>query len=86
VRPSATATAAPFVSAAQQRAGQKELTRLERQIARLGDSEASLSAELAGSASDYERLIELGAQLRAVQQERAELEDRWLAVAEEIGG
>jgi ATP-binding cassette subfamily F protein uup len=83
----ATATAvAPAVSAAQQRAGQKELTRLERQIARLADTEGSLAAELAGSASDYERLIELGAQLRAVQQERAELEERWLTVAEELGG
>jgi len=72
-------------SAAQQRAGQKELTRLERQIARLADTEERLSADLAASASDYQRLIDLGAELRAVQQERAELEDRWLVVAEEIG-
>ena len=73
-------------SAAQQRAGQKELTRLERQIARLTDSEAQLSTELAASASDYERLIELGDQLRAVQAERTALEERWLTVAEELGG
>jgi ABC transport system ATP-binding/permease protein len=72
-------------SAAQQRAGQKELTRLERQISRLADTEERLSADLAASASDYQRLIDLGAELRAVQQERAELEDRWLVVAEEIG-
>jgi ABC transport system ATP-binding/permease protein len=69
----------------QQRAGQKELTRLERQIARLTDTEERLSAELAASASDYQRLIDLGADLRAAQQERAELEERWLVVAEEIG-
>jgi len=74
------------VSAAQQRAGQKELTRLERQISRLTDDEARLSAELAVSASDYERLVELGAQLRGVEDERAALEERWLAVAEELGG
>jgi len=73
-------------SAQAQRAGQKELTRLERQIARLSDSEARLHADLAGSASDYERLIELGEQLRAVQAERNALEERWLAVAEELGG
>jgi ABC transport system ATP-binding/permease protein len=72
-------------TAAQQRAGQKELTRLERQIARLTDTEERLSGELAASASDYQRLIDLGAELRAAQDERSELEERWLAVAEEIG-
>ena len=73
-------------SAARQRAGQKELTRLERQIARLTDAEERLHAALAESASDYVRLIELGDELRAVQAERAELEERWLTVAEESGG
>jgi len=73
-------------SAAQQRAGQKELTRLERQISRLSDSEVRLHKDLADSASDYERLVELGEQLRAVQEERNTLEERWLAVAEELGG
>jgi ATP-binding cassette subfamily F protein uup len=71
-------------TAAQQRAGQKELSRLERQIARLTESETRLSAELAENASDYARLIELGAELRGVQAERETLEERWLAVAEEI--
>ena len=73
-------------SAAQQRASQKELTRLERQIARLSDSEAQLHKDLADSASDYERLVELGEQLRALQDQRNALEERWLAVAEELGG
>jgi ABC transport system ATP-binding/permease protein len=71
-------------TAAQQRAGQKELTRLDRQIARLTDTEARLAADLAANASDYARLVELGAELRAVQAERASLEERWLEVAEEI--
>jgi ATP-binding cassette subfamily F protein uup len=74
------------VSAAQARAGQKELTRLERQIARLAEAEDKLADELAASASDYSRLIELGAELRSVQSERTELEERWLLVAEETGG
>lgn len=73
-------------SAAQQRAGQKELTRLERQIARLSDNEARLHADLADSASDYERLIELGEQLRSLQEERNALEERWLVVAEGLSG
>ena len=71
---------------ARQRAAQKELARLERQITRLSDTEVRLSADLAAHATDYEMLIELGAQLRAAQAERAGLEDRWLEVAEEIGG
>jgi ABC transport system ATP-binding/permease protein len=70
--------------AARQRAGQKELARLERQIARLSDTEAQLSADLAANASDYTALVELGARLRVVQEERAGLEDRWLEVADEI--
>jgi ABC transport system ATP-binding/permease protein len=86
---SPTRSAAPAVATsgpARQRAGQKELARLERQIARLSDAEAQLSADLVAHASDYERLVELGARLRSVQDERAGLEDRWLAVAEEMGG
>jgi ABC transport system ATP-binding/permease protein len=72
-------------TAAQQRAGQKELARLERQIARLTDTETRLAADLADNASDYARLVELGAELRGVQTERATLEERWLEVAEQIG-
>ncbi len=72
-------------TAAQLRAGQKELARLERQIARLADAEARLASELADSGSDYARLLELGAQLRSVELERAGLEDRWLEVAEQLG-
>jgi ATP-binding cassette subfamily F protein uup len=78
------AAARPASSAARQRAGQKELSRLERQISRLSDTEAKLTVALAESASDYARLIELGAELRAVQQERSGLEEAWLAVAEEL--
>jgi ATP-binding cassette subfamily F protein uup len=65
-----------------QRAAKKEMQRLERQIDRLTAREEELTAELAASASDYEKLIELGAQLRAIQEEKASLEERWLTVAE----
>jgi ABC transport system ATP-binding/permease protein len=70
--------------AARQRTAQKELARLERQIARLSDTEEQLSTDLAAHASDYAALVELGRQLREVQDERSGLEDRWLEVAEEI--
>ncbi|HEY2315200.1 MAG TPA: ABC-F family ATP-binding cassette domain-containing protein [Streptosporangiaceae bacterium] len=80
----ASAGSAQGPTAAQQRAGQKELARLERQIARLTDAETRLAADLTDNASDYTRLVDLGAELRGVQTERAGLEERWLELAEEI--
>jgi ABC transport system ATP-binding/permease protein len=71
-------------AAGAERAARKELQRLERQLDRLTAREADLSAELAAQASDYQKLIELGASLRAVQAERASLEERWLVVAEQL--
>jgi ABC transport system ATP-binding/permease protein len=84
-RPVSEPAAAAGPTAAQLRAAQKELTRLERQIERLATAEARLASELADSGSDYAKLLELGAELRSVELERAGLEDRWLAVADEIG-
>jgi ATP-binding cassette subfamily F protein uup len=73
-------------AAGAQRAAKKEMQRLERQLDRLTAREEELTAELAASASDYEKLIELGAQLRAIQEEKASLEERWLVVAETSAG
>ena len=67
-----------------ERAARKELARLERQIDRLGDRESALTAQMAENASDYEKLTELGADLRSVQSERAGLEERWLTVAGDL--
>jgi ABC transport system ATP-binding/permease protein len=78
--------AAGLGPAGAQRAARKELQRLERQIDRLAARETELSAALAAQASDYQKLIELGAQLRGVQEEKARLEERWLAVAEQTVG
>ena len=80
-RSAGTGVASP---AARQRSGQKELVRLERQLDRVSGQEAELTEALASNASDYTRLIELGAQLRAVQDEKAGLEERWLELAEEL--
>jgi ATP-binding cassette subfamily F protein uup len=66
---------------AAERAAKKELDRLDRQIARAGEREAKLHAELAAHATDYEKLTALGAQLAAVEAEKADLEERWLEVA-----
>src|SRR6185437_8017490 len=45
--------------AARQRAAQKELVRLERQLDRVSGQEAELTTALAENASDYTRLIDL---------------------------
>jgi ATP-binding cassette subfamily F protein uup len=85
VRSGSDAPQAAVPTAGQLRAGQKELARLERQITRLAEAEERLATELADSGSDYAKLLELGAQLRSIELERADLEERWLLVAEEIG-
>jgi ABC transport system ATP-binding/permease protein len=77
VASSAVASSSPTAD----RVARKELQRLERQIERLTSREAQLSTELAANATDYEKLTALGADLRAVQVEKADLEDRWLTVA-----
>jgi ATP-binding cassette subfamily F protein uup len=73
--------AAPRSSAAEERTARKELQRLERQLDRLAVRETELTEALAANATDYEKLTSLGAELRAVQQEKSDLEDRWLTVA-----
>jgi ATP-binding cassette subfamily F protein uup len=84
-----TASASARPSAAAERSARKELQRLERQLERLTTREAELSAELAAAATndtgiDYERLTTLGAELRQVQADKADIEDRWLTVASEL--
>jgi ABC transport system ATP-binding/permease protein len=87
--PVPTATAGPSqappdgttLGTAEERAGRKELQRLERQIERLSGREAQLGAQMAENASDYEKLTKMGAGLRFVQAEKAALEERWLSVA-----
>jgi ATP-binding cassette subfamily F protein uup len=64
-----------------ERTARKELQRLERQIERLSGREAQLGEQMAQRASDYEKLTEMGAELRSVQVEKAALEERWLTVA-----
>jgi ABC transport system ATP-binding/permease protein len=72
------------LSAAEERTARKELQRLERQLDRLTAREAGLSADLAANATDYEKLTSLGAELKATQAEKADLEERWLAIATDL--
>ena len=77
-------TGPPRTSAAQERTARKELQRLERQLERLAARETELTAQLAANAADYEKLTTLGADLKATEAEKADLEDRWLTVAAEL--
>src|ERR1700733_12069841 len=74
----------PRSAAAGDRTARKELQRLERQLDRLTVRETELASLLAANATDYEKLTSLGAELRAVQAEKSDLEDRWLAVAADL--
>jgi len=78
------AAAGTVSPATRRRDAQKELTRLERQLGKVSGRETELIAALAENASDYQRLIDLGAQLRAVQEDKASMEERWLTLAEEL--
>jgi ATP-binding cassette subfamily F protein uup len=71
-------------SAAGERTARKELQRLERQLDRLAARETELTDLLAANATDYEKLTTLGAELRSVQQEKSDLEDRWLTLAADL--
>jgi ATP-binding cassette subfamily F protein uup len=60
----------------------KALTRLERQLEKLERREAELHAELAASATDYEKVTLLAEELREVQARKTETEDAWLELSE----
>src|SRR5205823_14527684 len=70
--------------AARIRLARKDLTRLERQIARLEKRERQLHAALARHATDYAKVAELDAQLRAVAREREEAETAWLELSDTL--
>ncbi|HXA63013.1 MAG TPA: ABC-F family ATP-binding cassette domain-containing protein [Streptosporangiaceae bacterium] len=77
---------APVVkTAAQDRKAKKELDRLERRVAKLTSREAELHELLAAHAADYEKLVALGDELKAVQAEKDETEEEWLILAEHVG-
>ncbi len=74
----------PAMSAAELRTAKKDLSRLERQLAKLDDKVVKINEGLAANGSDYDRIMELDAQLKAVQAERAQVEEAWLELAEQI--
>ncbi|MFD4400585.1 ABC-F family ATP-binding cassette domain-containing protein [Kitasatospora sp. NPDC058397] len=77
-------TAASALSGGDLRAAKKEMQKMERQIAKLDQKESKLHAQLAEHAADFSKVAELDAQLRAVREEKEELELSWLELAEQV--
>ncbi len=92
LRASATATPASASAtkprtrpaAAEERALRKEVQRLERQMEKVEEKVAKLHAEMAQHAADYSRVAELDGALRALHDEKAALEEAWLAAMEAL--
>ena len=81
--PAADGDAGP--SAADVRSARKEVTRIERRLAKIEDLEARLHTRMAEQATDHQAVLGLDAELRALAAERAELEEAWLEAAETAG-
>jgi ATP-binding cassette subfamily F protein uup len=64
------------------RATRKELARLERRIQQLEKQEATLHDQLAAHATDFAKVAELDAKLRAASAERQAAEEQWLLLAD----
>jgi ATP-binding cassette subfamily F protein uup len=58
---------------------------LERTMEKLRDREVQLHADLEAAATDHEQVLVLDTRLRALHEERATLEHRWLELAEQLG-
>ncbi|MGW3076874.1 MULTISPECIES: ABC-F family ATP-binding cassette domain-containing protein [unclassified Kitasatospora] len=82
--PADTTAAAAGLSGGDLRAAKKEMQKLERQIAKLDEKESKLHAQLAEHAADFSKVAELDTQLRAVREEKEELEMSWLELAEQV--
>ncbi|MEE6138569.1 ABC-F family ATP-binding cassette domain-containing protein [Mycobacterium sp. 050128] len=73
------------MSGAQRRAAEKELASVDRQLARLADRIAAKHAELADhDQSDHVGITRLTGELRALEDEVATLEGRWLELSEVV--
>ncbi len=68
------------------RAAKKELSRVEREIARLDKREAQLNSDMADQAADFGAVAALDQELRALQADKARLEDTWLELSEALEG
>jgi ATP-binding cassette subfamily F protein uup len=76
-------TAAPKAkSIGDTRVAKKELTRVEREMARLDKEHDQVLADIAAKASEYDQVAALDARLREIEARKTELEDTWLELSE----
>lgn len=84
--PGGSAAAASGLSGAERRTAEKEMSALDRKIAKVGADRKKLLDQFAiHDQSDYGGLGELQAKLAAHEAEIEQLEERWLEVAELLG-
>ena len=79
-----TADRGPGMTAAEERVARKELGKLERQLTRLDQREKQLNESLATHGSDYDKIVELDAELKTVQAERGQVEHAWFELADRL--
>ena len=73
------------MSGAQRRAAEKEVASLDRQLARLAERIEDKHTELAGhDQSDHVGITRLTQDLRALEDEVAETERRWLELSQQL--
>jgi ATP-binding cassette subfamily F protein uup len=88
--PRPTAAAAPASPAGPKRRSASTLRRLldqaERELSTATDERARLQEQLAAAATDHVALPEVAHALAAAETRLSEAEERWLALAEELGG
>jgi ATPase subunit of ABC transporter with duplicated ATPase domains len=73
-------------TAAELRAAKKEVTRIERALAKNAEKAGRLHEEMAANATDYARISALDEELRGLAAEQEQLEEAWLAAAELVSG
>ncbi|MGW6427658.1 ABC-F family ATP-binding cassette domain-containing protein [Nocardia sp. NPDC055053] len=81
-KPATAKPAAATTDSADRRAARKELSRLERTIAKLDERERKLHDAFGDAATDPDKLVKLGAELKEVVAEKEAAEERWMELAE----
>jgi ATP-binding cassette subfamily F protein uup len=66
------------------RAAKKELSRVEREMARLDKEHDQVLADIEANAADYDKVAGLDTRLREIEARKTELEDLWLELSESV--
>ncbi len=83
-KPADAAAASPGLAGAERRAAEKELSAIDRRLAKLQTEIAALDARFADAHDDYDRLLELQRTRDAYVAEVSTLEERWLELGEAL--